>query len=161
MRLLFLINDGMALGGGGYSVIKFSEYLSKLGHDVRVVCNNDFPVNVIKRPRGARHIFNFINKFHDSYLLNKKVDIRGMDFIIGYQTISAIMAGKLGKKYNVKTCIFAFETPEWFEKMLAEKWKKEYSHKNVRMIWRKYKKTLLEADVIFSNSGMSKKENGK
>lgn len=179
MKILFIIENEKVIGGGDYYVFKFAENLAILGHNVEVFAakRNEFydgyklPKNLKidyrgKIPRlfkGSWIINWFWEKIYD-FLVMKKFFRKNKDinFIFGYQRYSAIKADRICKRHNIKSVNFVFETPTWLEKKLKEEWTKSFNDKKLKNrrlkeSWQQFEKTLLNSDIVLTDSNMARK----
>ena len=177
MTIIFLINiDKIELGGGDYSVYKYGEYLARRGNSIYMfwVTNPNFYMRQSKDSnlyiekrfkisrifRGSTRIDSFIEKIYDLYKLDSFIEKNKekIDYIVGYQTKTAIKAQKYRRKYNIKTVNFIFETPEWLKRQWGNEWLEKWKNDQIRQTWNKFKKALDQTDVIFPISIIAKNQ---
>ena len=175
MKLIFII-EYSKLGGGDISIFRFAEALAKLGHKI-VIFTSNYPqaleldrynLRILSRysiPRlfkGCGKLDKFSERVFDFIVLNRFLKMAyGIDYIVGYQRSSAIKAVKLGKKYDIPVVNFIFECPTWLEKELSEDWLKHYRKPSMKKSWDMFRSSLLDTDIIFANSNLTKEESEK
>lgn len=175
LNLVFFIDNEKVVGGGNYAQFKFAEHLAKKGHKVVVFagCKNKSLENLNKLPnfqlrfrRELPRIMKGVGKINALWnviysLIKVKPYLRknrkNIDFLIGYLRKPAIKAVKLGKLYSIKTANFVFENPEWMERQLGKRYKREY-HGKFKESWNKAKEAYLESNILFPNSKLTQKE---
>ena len=177
MNLLFVLQNGKGVGGGDYSILKFAEHLSKIGHEIIIFTTERNPSTeklekcknlgifyrraIPKLFKGSGYLDRIWGSIYQKTKIEPLLEKEGrVDFVIGYHTESSITANKLGKKYHLPAVTFVFETPEWMESQLANRWKKEYKGR-FRRLWLKTRKELKTIDIIFPISHKTKIENEK
>lgn len=175
MKLLFLMNNEKKIGGGDYSIFKFAEYLAKIGNEVKIFASlkNEFfkdyklpkDLSITYRGtfpylfKGCGRIDLFWNKIFTKLVIENYIKKnKDLDFIVGYQTSSAIKATKLGKKYDLKVINFIFESLTWLEKQLGNKWKSDLKKPQYKKVWDDFENSLKQCDIIFANSNITNKE---
>jgi glycosyltransferase involved in cell wall biosynthesis len=173
MRLVFIIDNGKIIGGGEYSIFKIAQYLAKRGHVITVFAANksqfmdslentdNFKINIRHEiPRLAKGV-GLVNEIWDRvhlelsvipYIKNNKPD-----YIIGFHRKSAIKAVKLGKRCNIRTANFVFESPEWMQRALKGRFENEYKGR-FKKSWEKAKAAYLETDRLIPISKLTQKE---
>jgi len=176
MKIVILADFNSTFGGGDFSVYKYFEYLSLRGHEVvcfytsypeffesydKFTCKKKIYINY--KFKGIGRLNATIEKIYDKFLLNNYLEKHSneIDFIVGYQTDTAIKAFNLGRKYNIKVANIIFETPLWLEKQWnawSEIWR---SSKALRSKWQNFKTSLQKSDIIIAISQMTAKETKK
>lgn len=175
MKLIFLIDLLKDYRGGTFSVYKFAVHLTKMGHSVYIFYSNNSEliskaqksgrITVYRRyffPR-LQHGGIFLNRLlisiYDAFDLIPFVNSNKnkIDYILGYQTDTAIRAYLIGKKFGINVANFVFETPDWLSHQWGKEWDRIYRNSSVKMKWEHFKIALLESKVIFSNSNMTHK----
>ncbi len=171
MKLAFLLDVGTAVGGGGYALYMFAEYLARRNHEVHVFGinkNNVFlkgrelpdTIHLLNRfyfPRkfkGAGRIDNFFEKIFYERTVKRYMKNKGFDYVVGSLRTSALHANYLAKKLKIKSVNFVYESPPWMEHDLGKRWFMEYQGK-FKESWEKTKKTYLQSDILISNSKLS------
>ena len=171
MKILFLINN-TSFGGGSYSLFKLAEALSKRGHKIYISSARmpDFlhlePKNRLRiKTRGiipfCRKGYGYINKtwlkLWDRTLVASLVKREIFDWIIGQQTLDAVEAHKIGKRYNIKIGNFVYEAPVLLSERSSSYWD-NWSSTNGRLKgeWDEFKNALVESDAIFAISNLMK-----
>ena len=178
MKLKFIIENKEGTGGGTYSIFKFAENLASRGHDITIFAarypkffkHDRIPTNLkIKNRHAIPRLFKGCGKidqiwgniYEQLFLYRYFEKTPDIDYVIGYQKEPAIEAAKLGKKYNIPIANFVFECPTWLEKELGEDWLKYYRKPSMKKSWDMFKKSLLDSNVIFANSELTKEESEK
>ena len=177
MNLLFILNNSKVLGGGEYSIFKFAEHLAKLGHKAVIYTTTRTIITsaLEKHPNIEINYRGFIPKlFKGTGMLNRawmwayenfviKPRLRkekDFDFIVGYHTSSTIRATDLGTVFRIPSVSFVFETPDWMESQLRERWRQEYRG-HFKRLWLRAKKALGKTSIIFANSKLTAEANRK
>lgn len=177
MNIVVLVDLAKAsFGGGVYSMFKFGEALSRIGHYVYIYWinvpeffNKQFEIDKLRIEKrfafkqhftGSYRIDGLIEMFYDYFdidkFLNKNKNV--IDWIIGHQTRTAIKAIKFGRKYDIAAANFVFETPHWLSSGGFEEWNKKWKNPAVKKNWRDFKRSLEMSNVVFPNSYFTKKE---
>ncbi|MBN1502108.1 glycosyltransferase family 4 protein [Candidatus Woesearchaeota archaeon] len=173
MKIIFINPFGKGLGGGGYSLFKFAEGLALRGHEViifglskdnKYLEGTSIPKNlqlfdrfyVPRKFKGAARLDKIVGYLFSRFTIEPYLRKNRADFICGSLRTSAIAVSLLGKKYNIPSVNFVFETPPWMEHDLKERWFKEYKG-SFKKSWERTKKAYLATDILISNSALSKK----
>ena len=175
MKLLFTIENLKHVGGGGYSIFKFAEYLAKRGNQIIIFAKNvpltyekkELPSNIkvfyrgeIKRYfKGFGLIDRLYARIYLSLFMNPYIErTKDIDFILGHHTESTIKVNKLAKEMRIPSVSFVFETPVWMAKQLGKRWTDQYKGRFKR-VWERTKEELKTVDIILANSNLTKKQN--
>lgn len=172
MNLLFLVDN--ITGGGGYSLFKFAEYLSKLDHNV-FVCTSRHPaffaggyeqrlprsLHIIMRfripwlARGFGLLDRIWRRIYDRSFLEGFINREQINWIFGMQHSDAIRAVDLGRRANVRIGNFVFESPKYVCKRL-----RLGADQSVRTFrtWEAFGKALLGSDIVLATSQTTKAE---
>jgi glycosyltransferase involved in cell wall biosynthesis len=173
MKLVFFLENPHYIGGGDYCIFKIAEYMSKRGHEILIFAkakNAFFESYALPKNLKINYRFSFDSKFKGYGFINRIIDKiytslvinkylkrnKDIDFLVGYLRDSAIKTSKLGKKFQIKTLNFFFESPPWMEIDLKNEWEKDYVGK-FKKSWQRTKKAYLETDILIGNSKLSKK----
>lgn len=173
MNLVFLIDNGKTIGGGDYAMFKFAQHLAKIGHNVIVYAANynsflidfgDNPNLIIKIRNEISLNFKgigFLNRIWGLIYLNCMIkpylSKNKIDYLFGYLREPARKVVMLGKKYNIRTVNFVFETPVWMKKQLGDKFLKEFKGQ-FRLSWEKTKQAYEKTDILIPISMLTQKE---
>jgi glycosyltransferase involved in cell wall biosynthesis len=171
LRILVFHNIKKSFGGGGYSVYKFLEALSKKGHQIHIlyVNNSEFAKKegnfytyskwgFNSNKNGLWLINRTIEKVYDLIYLKRLLKKNKFDYVIGFQRRAAVKAFKYGKKNKIKIVNFIFETPEWLKKQWSE-WRETWDkNAKLRTSWFKFKTALLNSDIVIANSKLTAHE---
>lgn len=177
MKLVFILSNSKIVGGGEYYMFKLLEYLAKRGNEVII-----FTTTKASYTESLSNIKNmtiyyrgkFPKLFKGSGLINRlwyniytKIKIepfikkeKGIDFIIGYHREDTIKTNKLAKKFDKISVTFVFETPDWMNSQLKDRWREEYKGR-FKKSWLLTKEALKTIDVIFPISNLTRRENEK
>lgn len=176
MKLLFTLDNTTKFGGGDYSIFKFAEYLSYLGHEITIftTTENNYIKEIKEKAPNIKFFYrNGIKlKIRGIGLLNRVWDkiytrIKIMpyvkknhhyDFVIGFHTGSTQRAHTISTKFSIPCVSFVFETPDWMEKQLKDRWHDEYKGR-FKKLWDKTYTILKDIPIILANSEMTKNEN--
>ena len=177
MKLLFILNNSKLVGGGDYSIFKFAEYLAKRGNEAVIfTTTSNAYTGALEGVKNLKIHYRgfFPHLFKGAGVINRiwteaytKLVIKpfvkankDINFIIGYHRLSTIKANKLAKKFGIPSAAFVFETPDWMESQLKERWKQKYKGR-FRKSWLMAKEELKSVDIIFPNSDLTKREHEK
>ena len=152
-------------GGGEYEIFKFMKGLSLRGHNVSFffISNKTFysyrseNFSIFYKPYLD---FKYMSKFNE--IIDKYYQVRvaerflaknreNLDYIIGVQTHSAILASKYGEKYGIRVANFVFETPTLACKNPYVRKAFDNNKKFVKL-WSDFGSSLLKSDIILANA---------
>ena len=173
MNLLFLV-DNVGRGGGNYSLFKFAEHLSKLGHNV-FFCTNRHPAfaqddddkrlpsllhlvirfRIPRLTKGFGLLDRMWSRIYDRCALKRLIDEKQIDWVFGMQQRDAIRAMRLGKAKRVRVGNFVFESPGYVSRRLGLT--PAQTSKTIRA-WKPFAEALARSDVVFANSRTTKQE---
>ena len=173
MRLVFLIYNTRNPAGGSYSIFKFAEYLANRGHNVTIFAdlkpiyfyNHQLPKTIEIKYRGSLYglfkgssmldqIWRF---FYKKIVIEPFLKKNPIDFIIGFLRQEAITVVKLSKKFKIASVNFIFENPLWMERVLGQKFIKEYKGKFKRS-WKQTEIAYKQSDILLPNSELTRFE---
>ena len=157
MKVLVLVGLKSFISGGQYSVYKVFHNMKNTKKLIFAYNNlfNDGSENIsnIKIPiTNLNYLNKLIELVYDIFIIPFLILFFRIDLVVGSQRKTAIMANYYKKIFNVKTCIFIFETPELLSSHLPE-WNKIYkTNKRFNNSWSKFKSSLMNANFVISNS---------
>ena len=174
MKIVFFINYKREVGGGSYAMFKFAEHLAKLGHNITVFTDlkpifyRDYylPTNlklvyrggISKLFKGSSRLDEIWDWIYFKIVVKQYVRVnRDIDFVVGFLRESAIKAANIGKKYNIKTANFIFESPPWMINQLGKRFLNEYKGK-FKKSWERTRKAYQETDILFPISNLTRRE---